>query len=69
MMDFYDSGARLELLDREMALSLRKEEGPPATGCCLYCDEPLPEGQRWCDEHCRDDWTTLLRAQRQRPLP
>ncbi len=68
-MDFYDSAARLELLDREMALRTRKEEGPAAAGCCLNCEEPLPEGQRWCDDDCRDDWSARLRAQRQRPQP
>lgn len=34
----------------------RKPEGPAATGFCLNCDHPLPEGLRWCDGLCRDDW-------------
>ncbi|MDR2092328.1 MAG: DUF2116 family Zn-ribbon domain-containing protein [Azoarcus sp.] len=38
------------------ALHQRKPEGPMPTGVCLYCGEPLPDGRRWCDANCRDDW-------------
>lgn len=27
-----------------------------ATGHCLWCAEPLADGQRWCNSECRDDW-------------
>ncbi|MCX7083934.1 MAG: hypothetical protein NTY69_00145 [Methylococcales bacterium] len=27
-----------------------------ATGLCLFCDEPVDPGRRWCDAQCRDDW-------------
>lgn len=27
-----------------------------STGYCLYCEEPLPDGRRWCDASCRDEW-------------
>jgi len=27
-----------------------------ATGKCLYCEEPLPAGVRWCDNDCRAEW-------------
>jgi hypothetical protein len=37
-------------------LKARKPEGPEATGECLYCQEPLAEGRRWCDAECRDAW-------------
>jgi hypothetical protein len=39
----------------------KKPEGPPPAGYCLYCAEPLPHPQRWCDPHCRDDWAVLNR--------
>lgn len=34
----------------------RAPEGPTSNGCCLYCGEPLPSGERWCDADCRDEW-------------
>ncbi|MDR1461886.1 MAG: hypothetical protein LBI68_01930 [Azoarcus sp.] len=37
-------------------IARRKPDGPPATGLCLHCGEPVPEGRRWCDIACRDDW-------------
>lgn len=27
-----------------------------STGRCLYCDEELQDGRRWCDADCRDIW-------------
>jgi len=27
-----------------------------ATGECLWCGERLPDGRRWCDVECRDEW-------------
>lgn len=36
----------------------KKKPGPRVTGYCLNCgpDTPLPEGHRWCDSNCRNDW-------------
>lgn len=46
----------------------RKPVGPVATGSCLFCDaKPLPEGHRWCDAGCREDWELDKRARSQRP--
>ncbi len=28
----------------------------PATGSCLNCCESLPDGGRFCDADCRDDY-------------
>lgn len=28
----------------------------PAIGKCHYCEEPLEEGLRFCDEFCREDY-------------
>ena len=40
---------------RDVALKQRKQEGPPATGRCLYCNAEVTENRRWCDEWCRED--------------
>lgn len=49
------SQAVIELNDK-LALQRRAPEAPPATGTCLYCDEPTEPGRRWCDAECRDEW-------------
>jgi len=57
-MDEADSGnatAEIFLKDR---LSMRKPEGPTATGVCLHCDEPVEDNRRWCNTSCRDAWST-----------
>lgn len=56
MADFADLGAAREEMDTELARKLRKPAGPEPTGLCLSCEAPLPEGRRWCDADCRDDW-------------
>lgn len=37
-------------------LAARRRAGPAAVGYCLNCGEPLPDGRRWCNRECRDDW-------------
>lgn len=39
-----------------VALSARKPEGPVADGACHNCGEEVPDGLRWCNAQCRDDW-------------
>lgn len=56
MADFADLGAAREQLDTELALQIRKPEGPQATGYCLSCGAVLCADLRWCDADCRDDW-------------
>lgn len=34
----------------------KKPSGPAATGHCLYCDEPVGDGHRWCSAEHRDAW-------------
>jgi hypothetical protein len=51
-----DKATQREESDRALSLALRKAAGPAATGACLYCTTPLPDGRRWCDADCRDDW-------------
>lgn len=43
-------------LHRQIAIQKRKPEGPTATGLCLACEESVPDGRRWCDASCRDEW-------------
>lgn len=60
-MDISDTATQHEELRREIALRTRRPEGPQETGHCLFCDEPLQPGQRWCDATCRDDWEACTR--------
>lgn len=55
-MDVFDRATEREEQDRELAMQNRRPSGPAATGHCLACEAPLPDGQRWCDSECRDDW-------------
>lgn len=46
-----------EILDRaHLEQSRRDTGGAVATGECLFCEEPLPSGLRWCGPECRDGW-------------
>lgn len=53
--DIGDQAAEIQQRDNEIALQLRKPEGPAATGSCLNCGEPLTGGRRWCNSECRDE--------------
>ena len=47
-----------EKMDIGLAYAIRMASIQPmaakGTGRCLYCDECVPEGARWCDCTCRD---------------
>lgn len=45
-------------------LNARRPEGPKPTGSCLYCDNALPHGLRWCDGGCLRDWEAEQEALR-----
>lgn len=51
-----DMATEVEERDRDLAMKLRRPEAPQATGRCLYCEARVPDGARWCDSDCRDDW-------------
>ncbi len=55
-MDVFDQASALEERDREAALQTRKPQGPQARGVCLWCDEAVEDGRRWCGVECRDNW-------------
>jgi RNA polymerase-binding transcription factor DksA len=42
-----------QLLNAALA---KKPVGPSATGACLWCGEPLPDGRRWCWPECHNAW-------------
>lgn len=56
-------------LEREMEALLRRraKAGPRSTGACLWCEAPLPDGQRWCDADCRDAWQRFEERAHARP--
>lgn len=49
----------------------RHQPSLPAKGACWFCDEPLPEEQKFCDKDCAADFETeqaaLARNGRARP--
>ena len=56
MPDLFDLATEREEMDRDIALRVRKPEGPKPTGHCLWCGEPTEDGWRWCDGNCRNRW-------------
>lgn len=57
MTDLIDAGCDREERDRDAAIAAaRSGEWLPFTGCCYNCDASVPDGHRFCDADCRDDW-------------
>ena len=50
------TGERAEFYHLSDLERSRKPEAPKASGYCLYCEDPVPPGSRWCDTDCRNDW-------------
>lgn len=69
MSDDLDIAAERTEIARQAALSRRKPTGPEPTGRCLYCDEIVADGKRWCPgADCRDGFELeqrRLRANRE----
>lgn len=65
-MDEADAGNEMAEKLSEAYLSVRKPEGPVATGFCLSCGEPVDPVRRFCNGSCRDEWAE--RDQRRRNL-
>jgi len=65
MADFADKASDREELDRDIALTVARRQVPdlPAFGLCYNCDAPLPDGVRFCDSECRNDYTTRKRCE------
>ena len=67
MSDDADRADRLiEAALQDALAAVRRNRGPEATGYCLWCEEPLAEGRRWCSAECRDDWDRHHAAARRR---
>ena len=50
---------------RDLALALRQRHTTLiATGRCYSCDEPVPEGRKFCNRDCLDDFERLEAARK-----
>lgn len=58
MTDLYDQATAREEEDRERAIARARSLAAalPFVGCCYNCDALVPDGHRFCDTDCRDDW-------------
>lgn len=45
-----------EILTAEAVRKRMPEPEVAPVGKCLYCDEKVKVGRRWCDATCRDNW-------------
>lgn len=61
-MDEIDRANRYAYIELEAQLARARQlaqiKPPKATGRCLYCEQPLPEGRRFCDTDCAQDYQT-----------
>ena len=56
--DLLDDASENESNERERLIQkARKHKPVQSNGFCLYCNNKLEDGRRWCDEWCRDDWS------------
>lgn len=59
MADFADDGAKASEHELSVALanhaSKQRTGIRPYTGFCHYCNTPLPNPQRFCDDDCKED--------------
>ena len=56
MSDDIDRANEYVQILTDVALSVRKPEGPAVTGYCLNCDTPVDAPRRWCDFDCLSQW-------------
>ena len=58
MADEADQAQFIE--QRDLALALRQRHTTlTATGKCYSCDEPVPEGRKFCNRDCLDDFERI----------
>jgi hypothetical protein len=57
-MDIIDRANEIVDITVNAKISLSHAAPPEVepAGVCLNCSAPVPDGQRWCDGDCRDDW-------------
>ena len=65
MPDMFDFASEAEQRERERALSAASRSAPvlPAVGSCYNCDSILPDGVRFCDSDCRNDYQRRKQAE------
>lgn len=65
MADVIDFACEREQLDRDLAIAsaLHSEPPLPAVGQCYNCLSPLPDGVRFCDCDCRNDYANRKRCE------
>lgn len=66
MADQFDQASDLEQLDRDRCIAAARVPDPAleATGFCLWCEEVVAPGRRFCDADCRDLWDRDLKLRR-----
>jgi hypothetical protein len=64
MADEIDRSVAQQEVTLAAQLTARRPCGPVATGSCHFCEAELPEGMRWCNANCRDDWELQQAADR-----
>lgn len=62
-MDFSDYATRHEEFMRDIAMKRAGNHAPdlPAVGACHWCSASVPDGARFCDRDCRDDFDRIER--------
>lgn len=61
-MDTGDESVRRQEQETDIALRQARAAAaslPEPTGVCLNCCDAVPDGHRWCDADCRDDWERI----------
>ena len=70
MADQFDKASDLEQLDRDRSIAIARQQtaSPEPTGFCLWCEEPVGKGRRFCDRYCAEDWDNDQRRLKNRVL-
>ncbi|MBI4997839.1 MAG: DUF2116 family Zn-ribbon domain-containing protein [Rhodocyclales bacterium] len=57
-MDIIDRANEVAAIAVEARISVSADAPAEveAVGVCLNCSAPVPDGHRWCDADCRNDW-------------
>ena len=65
MTDVIDYACEREQHDRDLCIAAAMKHEPPlpAAGQCYNCLSALPEGTRFCDADCRNDYANRKRCE------
>ena len=67
-MDDIDRAQQREEMDRDLAIAAARQNALPFTGDCHNCGASVPDGWRFCDSDCRDDYEREIAARRREGL-